>query len=119
MGANSAVGQYGENVAAGFLLDRGYELLDRNWRCEIGELDIVARTADGVLVFVEVKCRSGLGYGQPVDAVTPVKAQRIRRLAYCWLETHPTRRRGVRFDVISVLRQRRAAAQVEHFQDAF
>jgi putative endonuclease len=101
----------------------GLEVLERNWRCRDGELDIVAG-ASGLLVFCEVKTRTSVTFGQPVEAVKPAKAARIRRLAVRWLaerrEEHDALAWAeLRFDVISVLCSRQGAAQVEHFQAAF
>lgn len=110
-----AVGAYGERVAERYLLDGGLRVLDRNWRCARGEIDIVA--LDGTcLVVCEVKTRRGLGYGSPVEAVTPAKAARLRRLAACWLEAHGhgLDLTDVRVDVIGVLRPRRGPALLEH-----
>ena len=78
-------------------------MLDRNWRCSIGEIDIVARRG-GLLVVVEVKTRRTDAFGVPALAVTPVKQRRLRRLAASWLAEHRIRRRvEVRFDVASVV----------------
>jgi putative endonuclease len=118
MRAKDGVGKYGERVAARYLEEQGLEVVDRNWRCEQGELDIVAREGD-VLVFVEVKTRSSVAFGVPAEAVTRVKANRLRGLARSWLADHPHAYGGLRFDVISVLRQPAGAAHVLHLQDAF
>ncbi len=108
-----AVGAYGERVAARHLEAAGLEVLERNWRCDQGEIDLVA--LDGsCLVVCEVKTRRSLAYGSPVEAVTPRKAARLRRLAGCWLESHDLVVDDVRIDVVGVLRPRRGAAQVEH-----
>lgn len=118
MRAKDGVGRYGERVAARYLQEHGLEVVDRNWRCGQGELDIVAR--DGpVLVFVEVKTRSSAQFGVPAEAVTRVKANRIRALAVAWLAGHPHAYAGLRFDVVSVMRSPAGAAQVLHLQDAF
>ncbi|MGL5853418.1 MAG: YraN family protein [Phycicoccus sp.] len=77
-------------------------MLDRNWRCEHGEIDIVAADA-ACLVVCEVKARSSTGYGSPVEAVTTAKALRLRRLAAAWLAGHDVHRDQVRIDVIGVL----------------
>ncbi len=115
MRAKDAVGAYGERVAARHLVDAGLVVLDRNWRCELGEIDIVAR--DGAaLVVCEVKTRSGTGFGEPAEAVTPRKAARLRRLAARWLQEHPVRPDEVRIDVVGVLRSPRGAARVEHLR---
>ncbi|HSP37629.1 MAG TPA: YraN family protein [Frankiaceae bacterium] len=123
---SAAVGRFGEQRAAAYLSGLGYEILDRNWRVSgaggdrpaAGELDLVVR--DGrVVVFVEVKTRSGAGFGTPAEAVTADKVARIRRLAARWLEAHPEHTPApVRFDVVSVLRGR-AGVQVEHLRKAF
>jgi putative endonuclease len=124
--ARSALGRYGEDVAARHLVESGLSVLDRNWRCRAGEVDIVAREGD-VLVVCEVKTRRGVGFGTPLDAVTPVKAARLRRLAVHWLaeqreggeSVDPTGFSEVRFDVVSVLAPASGAAIVEHLRGAF
>jgi len=86
-GVANAVGAYGERLAARCLVESGMQILDRNWRCDQGEIDIVAM--DGTcLVIVEVKTRRSLAFGSPVEAVSAVKAARLRRLAGCWLADH-------------------------------
>ena len=113
MRAQDGLGQYGENVAVAHLRDAGLTILERNWRCDIGEIDIVARDGD-TLVVCEVKTRSGTGFGSPFEAVTPLKAARLRRLAARWIldrQIHPV---DVRIDLVGVLRPRRGAAEVEH-----
>ena len=102
--------------------DAGLVILDRNWRCADGELDIVAM--DGpALVFCEVKTRSSVLFGSPAEAVTPVKAARIRRLALRWLienrDGSPDYWPELRFDVVSVLRRRDRPPVVDHLRDAF
>src|SRR4051812_43106380 len=84
MRAKDALGAYGEQVAARHLEEAGCVLLDRNWRCSEGEIDLVA--SDGaVLVICEVKTRSSLAYGDPAEAVVGAKAARLRRLAVRWM----------------------------------
>lgn len=113
MRAKDAVGRYGERVAAAFLVERGWQVLDRNWRGPSGELDIVALDGD-VLVVVEVKTRTGDGFGHPAEAVTPAKLARVRRLAGQWLASHEVRPREVRIDVLAVRARGSGAARVEH-----
>ena len=110
---NSALGAYGERVAARHLVDDGLVLLDRNWRCDAGEIDLVLRDGE-TLVFCEVKTRSGTAHGHPLEAVGPVKTERLVRLADRWIEEHQVVAAQVRFDVVAVLRSPRGAAQVEH-----
>ena len=99
--SNNELGEHGEDAATKFLTESGLEILDRNWRCRYGELDIVAREGD-TTVFVEVKTRSGGYFGTPAEAVTPLKQRRIRRLAGLWLVQQRGPWSAVRFDVVSV-----------------
>lgn len=115
MRAKDAVGAYGERVAVRALQEAGWEILDRNWRGRRGELDVVARDGDD-LVVVEVKTRTGSGFGHPAEAVTAAKLARLRRLAGEWLGAHDVRAAGVRIDVVAVLRGRSGAAVVEHLR---
>jgi putative endonuclease len=113
-----ALGRWGEDLAVRHLEAEGLEVVARNWRCRDGELDIVARQ-EGVLVFVEVKTRSSVLFGQPAEAVTPRKAARIRRLAQRWLvEVRPPYAGELRFDVVSVLRTA-GLPEVLHLRGAF
>jgi putative endonuclease len=123
-----ALGRYGEDVAARHLVQAGLIVLARNWRCREGEVDIVATEGD-VLVICEVKTRRGVGFGTPLDAVTPVKAARIRKLAVRWLadqravladtDDEHAGYAEVRFDVVSVLRPAAGPTLVEHLRGAF
>jgi putative endonuclease len=110
---NGALGAYGERVAARRLVEDGLVLLDRNWRCDLGEIDLVLRD-DDVLVFCEVKTRTGTAYGHPLEAVDPLKTDRLVRLAGRWMEQHGVTGAAVRFDMVGVVRQQRGAALVEH-----
>jgi putative endonuclease len=112
------VGAYGERVAVRALEDAGYAVVDRNWRCRSGELDVVALRG-GVVVFVEVKCRRSAAFGVPSLAVTPEKAARVRAAASSWLVARGLTEAAVRFDVVSVLRPVAGPAEVEHVEGAF
>lgn len=116
--SRAALGADGEEIAARYLSDRGLVVLNRNWRCREGELDIVA-TDGNTLVVVEVKTRSGVGYGRPAEAVTPRKLARMRRLAQLWLAANRVRWVDVRFDVVAVLIGADGAVEVEHFPGVF
>ncbi len=113
-----AVGAYGERGAMRTLALIGMEILDRNWRCPEGELDIVARNRE-VIVFCEVKTRRRRWYGEPADAVDGRRMHRLRAAATAWLGAHPGHRGELRFDVICVWPQRRGPARVEHLIGAF
>lgn len=115
-----ALGRYGEDLAEQHLLAAGLSVLDRNWRCREGELDLVCRDRDGTLVFVEVKTRSGTGFGEPAEAVGSRKAAKVRQVACRWLiERRPPGGADLRFDVVSVVRRRGWAPQVTHLRGAF
>jgi putative endonuclease len=113
-----ALGRYGEQLAEQHLLEAGFAVLDRNWRCPAGELDIVARDGRSV-VFCEVKTRSSTTFGLPVEAVTERKAAKLRELALLWLRDHPGIGGDIRFDVLGVLRPRTGPAAVSHLRGAF
>jgi putative endonuclease len=108
-----ALGAYGETLAARHLSERGLVVLERNWRCPEGEIDLVLRDGN-TLVVCEVKTRSSLDFGSPHEAVTPAKLARLRRLAGCWLAARGMPARDVRIDLVAVLRPRRGACVVEH-----
>jgi putative endonuclease len=116
MRAKDAVGAYGERVAERFLRDAGLVVLERNWRCPFGEIDIVARDGD-CLVVCEVKTRSSAAFGHPVEAVTAVKAGRLRVLALEWVKTRGVRPRRIRIDLVAVLRSAHGAATVTHLRN--
>jgi putative endonuclease len=82
------LGHFGESAAAAYLLRQGYTILERNWRCAIGELDLITQHGEE-LVFVEVRARQGYGsYGSPEESLTPAKQARLISLAYAYLEAH-------------------------------
>lgn len=103
--ARRRFGARGEDLAAAWYAAHGYRILDRNWRCPEGELDLVCRRGT-TLVVCEVKARHGDRYGSPLDAVTTAKRRRVRRLAARWLRAHRVHCDTVRFDVAAVGRER-------------
>ncbi len=108
-----ALGEYGEQVAERHLVERGLVVLERNWRCPEGEIDLVLR--DGaVLVVCEVKTRSSTAAGTPHEAITDAKLERLRRLGERWATHRGVRPPGMRIDLVAVLRPRRGPAIVEH-----
>lgn len=119
----AALGVRGEEAAAAWYVAASYEVLDRNWRCAEGEIDVVARSADGgVLVICEVKTRSSRRFGSPFDAVTPAKQRRLRTLAALWLRSArrgATRYEQIRFDVAAVTSGAGGLLEVEVLEDAF
>lgn len=115
MAAKDDLGRRGEALAARHLQARGMTLLDRNWRCAQGELDLVALDR-GELVFVEVKTRAGLAYGHPFESITAAKLARLRRLAAAWCDAHPGRHDRVRIDAVAVIAPFRGTPTVEHLE---
>ncbi|WP_432511711.1 YraN family protein [Kineococcus sp. SYSU DK001] len=114
--AQDAVGRYGERVAARWLTEAGMTVVERNWRCRRGEIDILARDGD-VLVVCEVKTRRSSRAGTPAEAVTPRKLARLQDLAAEWLSARPgAAPGGVRFDVVAVVPAERGPARVEHLR---
>jgi len=117
------LGGRGEDAAAAWYRGASYEVIDRNWRCAQGELDLVVHSADDdVVVFCEVKTRSSAAFGSPFEAVTSAKQRRVRALAALWLRSE--RRRGasyrhIRFDVAAVTSGPGGSLEVEVLQDAF
>ncbi len=104
MARKDVLGRTGEQLAVEHLVGAGYTILDRNWRCSLGEIDIVASLGSTTVV-VEVKTRSNTGYGHPLDAVTPRKLARLRRLSGAWCAANPGAS-IVRIDVIAVIASR-------------
>lgn len=115
---SDALGDYGERAAARHLMAAGLEILDRNWRCDLGEIDLVLREGS-TLVVCEVKTRSSERFGTPHEAVTEIKAARLRRLAARWIRESGLRPTDVRFDLVAVLRPRRGLTRVEHVRGAY
>ena len=111
--ARRALGASGEEAVAAWYESRGYEVVERNWRCRAGELDLILRR-NRTFVFCEVKTRSSDAFGAPVEAVTRTKQVRLRHLAARWLEEAPMRPTEIRFDVASVLR-----GEIEVLEGAF
>ena len=97
------LGDWGEDQAAGYLEKKGYKLIERNFRCKTGEIDLIAWHV-GVLCFFEVKTRKSLDFGQPSEAVTRVKQQHIRRTAQVYLLSKNWTDVETRIDVIEILK---------------
>jgi len=115
------LGRLGEQLAADHLEEQGLVVVARNWRCQNGEIDIVATDGIGTLVVCEVKTRSGIGYGTPAEAVTLDKRRRLRQLAGLYITSTCRRWPTVRFDVISVLYRPGGPVgpQITHLTEAF
>lgn len=115
-----ALGRWGEDLAAQHCEAAGMTVLHRNWRCPVGELDIIAREKDATVVFVEVKTRSGVGYGEPIEAVSRRKSLKLRQLAIAYLaQDRPSGSSELRFDVIGIVRRPGLPPIVTHLRGAF
>ena len=112
------LGLEGEDAAARALEKAGLRIVERRFRCRLGEIDLVARDRD-VLVFVEVKSRRGIGFGRPAESVTTTKRRRIARVAQCFLSRRGMTDVPCRFDVVEVLRHPGIELEVCHIVDAF
>jgi putative endonuclease len=100
------IGVRGEDLACAELERQGLQVLERNWRCRLGEIDIVAAEAGAsglTMVFCEVKCRSGLGFGHPLEAITFTKRRTLRQLAAVWMRQHRVKASAIRLDAIGVV----------------
>ncbi len=118
MAAKDVLGRRGEDLAVQFLEQQGLVVLSRNWRCRVGELDVVATDSER-LVVCEVKTRSGTWFGEPAEAVTWKKAARIHRVTQAWLAAHQVRWCEIRFDVLSVVAEPGRPVTVQHYEAAF
>ena len=116
--SNKQIGDRGEKLAAMFLQNKGYTILEQNYRFERAEVDIIAYR-DHEIVFVEVKLRTSLKYGYPEDAVTEGKKQQIFKAAEAWLYERKMDGSPARFDVISILSKSPTEHKIKHFENAF
>ncbi len=113
MRAKDVLGRSGEQAAADYLQAEGFRILERNWRCADGEIDIVAVDRH-TFVVCEVKTRSGTRYGTPLESVSRLKRSRLRRLAVRWLTAHGVRFDQVRIDMVGVTRDASGGFTIEH-----
>ncbi|MGK2309342.1 YraN family protein [Cutibacterium sp. V947] len=101
-GGKPAFGAWGEDIAAEYLESLGWTTVARNWACSVGEIDLIADD-DGTIVFVEVKTRSGTGFGHPLESITATKVRKLHELALAWLVDHDEGVHSVRIDAIGVM----------------
>jgi putative endonuclease len=113
------IGTRGEDLAVAELQRQGMQIVARNWRCRLGEIDVVAletSPAGRTLVFCEVKCRTGIGFGAPLESITHAKLRRLRQLTAQWLATEQVRADAIRIDAIGVVLRSGSAPQLTHVQ---
>lgn len=109
------LGKYGEITAASWLEDCGYTILETNWRCRYGEIDLIASHNENI-VFIEVKTRSNTQFGNPFESITPKKAARLRRLAVMWCQEHKPVCRDIRIDAVGIVCKNNTDVRIEHRQ---
>ena len=117
MSKHSKIGIKGEQIAAKFLLNKGYIILHNNWRSGQKEIDIIA-LKDDVLVIVEIKTRTNLDFGFPEEAVTRKKQSFLKSAAAAFIDNNP-KYEIIRFDIISILMNGDQVKEIVHFEEAF
>ena len=115
---NITIGERGEAIAVAYLKGQKFTIVERNFRCKCGEVDIIARDGRS-FVFVEVKTRKTLSFGPPQLAVTPFKQRQISKAALTWLAKNRLQEANARFDVIAILLRDRQVPEIEHIRNAF
>ena len=115
---NISLGQWGETIAHDYLVEHGYKVIERNFRTEYGEIDLIAEQ-DGVTVFVEVKTRTGNQYGNPEGAITPEKTLHMVESAQAYVQNNADLTGGWRIDVIAIRRgASEKSPEITHFENA-
>jgi putative endonuclease len=116
MDQRKQTGRRGEDIAASFLTEKGYRIIERNWRCPVGELDLIAHDQD-ILVFVEVRSRSGSRFGLAEESITPAKQARLVELAQTYIQEKALAAQQWRIDVVAV-QLGRGLPQINHIENA-
>jgi putative endonuclease len=116
-GQKQSLGRWGEDRAAEYLQEKGYQILERNIRTEYGEIDLLARHGS-TLIFVEVKARSSQAYGHPEESVSAIKQQHMAEAAESYLQAHPEFESDWRVDVIAVTRLPNQPPEILHVENA-
>jgi len=116
MDRRKQTGQQGEDIAASYFVEKGYKIIERNWRCSVGELDIIME-GDDILIFVEVRTRRSQRFGTPEESITPAKQARLVELAHTFLQETKTQDRSWRIDVAAV-ELGRGLPQINHIENA-
>jgi len=112
------LGKRGEDIAIKFLKEKGYRIIERNYRCPMGEVDVVAEDKE-TLVFVEVKTRTSTNFGLPEEAVSYRKKQHLSRIASFYLLYHKIKEANCRFDVVSILTESDKIKDIHLIKNAF
>jgi putative endonuclease len=115
---NITLGERGEAIAVAYLKGQKFTIVERNFRCKCGEVDIIARDGNA-FVFIEVKARRTLAFGPPQLAVTPFKQRQISKAALTWLAKKRLHEASARFDVVAILLREHQVPAIEHIRNAF
>lgn len=114
------IGQEGEDIAAEYLVNNGFEMITRNYRFGHGEIDIIVKDkSNGYLVFVEVKTRQNLEFGEPEYAITKSKIKQLKKIAESYLYEKEIKEIECRFDVIAIIWNRETKPKITHYKNAF
>lgn len=113
-----SLGERGETAACGFLKTRGYEILEKNYKCKLGEIDVIARR-QGRLAFVEIKTRTSVQFGTPQEAVDLRKQEKIFKIAQWYLKEKKMPKSPIAFDVVAILWREGQAPEIRLIADAF
>ena len=117
MDRRKKTGKRGESIAVEYLITQGYSIIERNWRCAIGEVDIVAQQID-MVVFVEVRTRHGQRFGRAAESLTPTKQQRLISLAETYLQEHDEHANSAwRIDLVAI-QLGRGSHYIDHVENA-
>lgn len=117
MAAHNETGKWGEEKASTFLIEKGFEILEKNYRHKHMEVDLIA-TKDKTLIFIEVKTRSGTGFGMPEEFVNYTKAKLIMKAAEHYIYAKDWHF-DIRFDIVSILILPNGSLNIRHIEDAF
>lgn len=117
---NIQTGKVGENIATKYLINQGYHIYDRNFRCKLGEIDIIAidKIDKNELVFIEVKTRNQNHYGHPAESINCEKINHIYKVAEYFLMKHKLEKAFVRIDVIEIYEKSNNKIQINHIKNA-
>jgi putative endonuclease len=116
---NKIFGDEGERLACDLLAEKGFDIIERNFRLgKMGEVDIIARDK-GYLVFVEVKTRHNMEYGAPEYALTPIKINQVKKMASAYLAVKGIKEMDCRFDVVAILFRKNQTPLINHYENAF
>ena len=113
------LGKWGQKQSEKFLKAKGCKILSRNFSCRTGEIDLIAATSDGTVVFVEVKTRANEDFADAEGTVTTAKKQRMTRAANLFVKKHKLENLPLRFDVVIIIADEKGKPQIRHYENAF